>query len=126
MIQLRLAVGHATLNRRSEVRILELEQMERPRHTVEAQEVSPQGRLMHELVRVATTLRNHVNPDVTFAMSKTMERDYAKRKRALTKELGLNKMSKPEQDAQIDEMREVLLEEGIPHWVQLPPEQGIV
>lgn len=103
--------------------------MERPRHIVETHVVSPQGRLMHELVRVATTLRNHINPDVTFAMSKEMERNYAKRKRVLTKELGLSKMSKPEQDTQIDVMREVLLEEGIPHWVQLPPEinqQGVV
>lgn len=100
--------------------------MERPHHFVQAQEVSPTGRLMHELVRVATTLRNNINPDVNFAMSKQMERNYAKRKRVLTKELGLTTMSKREQDAQIDEMREVLLEEGIPHWLQLPPEQGIV
>lgn len=110
----------------TEVRILELKQMEIERPLVRDREVTPQGRLIHELVRVATTLKNHLDPDVTFAMSKTMERNYSKRKRELTKELGVSTMSKREVDNQISEMREILLEEGIPHWVQLPTQQGIV
>ena len=75
-------------------------------------------RKMHQLVRAHHLLQNHQDPDVAFAMSKDQVVKYRKIRKEFGEDLRLSKR-KLVRERQIEGMKETLMEEGIPYWVQI-------
>lgn len=83
-----------------------------------SKEISVQMRKMHELVRANYLLQNHQNPDVAFAMSDVLVKKHTATRVRLSRELGLPR-GKDKREAAIQGIKEGLMQEGIPYWVNL-------